>query len=137
MPREPTMRVIGSQFISTRPSVLGSTVLTGFAVAAILLLSCSVSSWAVAGGESRPRMPPLRFFVGRMISDAAQRPDHPAVEADGARRERRARRFIHKRHEFVREARHGAGDADAADVRAAADAAHPGALGHVAIHDRP
>lgn len=32
---------------------------------------------------------------------------------------------------------HGAGDADAADIGAAADAGHPAALGHVAVDDRP
>src|SRR5262249_56969816 len=38
--------------------------------------------------------------------------------------------------ELVGEAGHGAGDADAADVRAAADAVDPAALGHVALDHR-
>ena len=48
-----------------------------------------------------------------------------------------AGRLIHERHEFVREARHGAANADAAHVGASADARHPAALGHVAIHHGP
>ena len=40
-------------------------------------------------------------------------------------------------HELVGKSGHGAADADAADVRAAADAAHPAALADVALHHRP
>src|SRR5690606_5911688 len=43
---------------------------------------------------------------------------------------------VHERHELVREPGHGAGDADPADVGAAADAVHPTALGHVAVDHR-
>src|SRR5215510_5952480 len=39
MPRLPTMRVIGSQFISTSPSVLGRTDFIGLVAVAIILLS--------------------------------------------------------------------------------------------------
>jgi len=45
--------------------------------------------------------------------------------------------FIHERHELVGESRHGAADANAADVGAAADSSHPAAFGNVAVHDRP
>ena len=48
----------------------------------------------------------------------------------------RARRLVHERHELVGEAGHGAADADAADVGAAADAGHPAALGDVAVDHR-
>src|SRR5690348_4205703 len=82
-------------------------------------------------------MPPLWFFVDRFIGDAAQLLHGPAPELHYARRELRARRLIHKRHKFIGEARHGAADADAAHVRTAADAIHPAALRHVAVHNRP
>ena len=49
----------------------------------------------------------------------------------------RAGRLVHERHELVGEAGHGAADADAADVGAAADAGHPAALGDVAVDHRP
>src|SRR5262249_14801323 len=44
-----------------------------------------------------------------------------------------AGRFAQERHELAREARHRAADADAADIRASADAVHPTALRHVAL----
>src|SRR5678815_4259593 len=43
---------------------------------------------------------------------------------------------VHKRHELVRESRHGAADTNSANVRATTDAGHPAALGHVAIYHR-
>src|ERR1043165_3655296 len=57
-------------------------------------------------------------------------------EALDVRRRVAPRIRIHERHELVREAGHRAADADAADVRAAADPGHPAALGHVAVDDR-
>jgi hypothetical protein len=42
--------------------------------------------------------------------------------------------LIHERHEFIRESRHRATDADAAYVWTSADAAHPAALSDVAVH---
>src|SRR5271165_3912220 len=90
----------------------------------------------VAGGQFRPFMPPLRFLVYGRVGNTTQRPDHAAIAANDRGGEHTARRLIHKRHELVGEARHGATDADAANVRAAADAAHPSALGHIAIHHR-
>ena len=46
------------------------------------------------------------------------------------------RRLVHEGHELVREPWHRAADADAADVRAAADSGHPSPLGDVAINHR-
>src|SRR6185369_12262243 len=63
--------------------------------------------------------------------------DERTVDLDERARERAAGRLVHERHELVREARHRAGDADAADVRTAADAVHPAALRYVAVDDRP
>src|SRR5436190_1855257 len=45
-------------------------------------------------------------------------------------------RLVHERHELIRKPRHGAGDANAADIRTAADPPHPAALRHVAVHYR-
>ena len=45
--------------------------------------------------------------------------------------------LVHERHELVREAGHRARHADAADVRAAADAVDPAAHRHVALDHRP
>ena len=59
----------------------------------------------------------------------------PTRLAGGAGHERAGGR-VHERLELVREARHRAADADAADVRAAAHAVDPAALGHVALDDR-
>src|SRR5215813_2115043 len=95
-----------------------------------------ICSWPIAGGETRPRMSPARFLVDSIVGDAAQPADQSAVDADRASRKCRARRFFHERHELVRESGHGAGDANAADVRATADAAHPAAFGHVAVDHR-
>src|SRR5581483_2015025 len=64
-------------------------------------------------------------------------PDHRAVHAAGGGGNRRARRFVHEWHKFVGESRHRARDADAAHVRAAADAVDPAALGHIALDHRP
>src|SRR5262245_55374552 len=81
-------------------------------------------------------MPPLWFFVDCGVCDASQRADHPAVDSDGARRDSRAGRLVHERHELVREAGHRAADADASDIRTTADASHPPALCHVAVDNR-
>src|SRR5277367_5280294 len=82
-------------------------------------------------------MPPLRFFVDRIVSNGAQRSNSTAINADGAGRDPGARRFIHERHELVREARHGAADANSSDIGTAADPSHPAALGDVAVHHWP
>src|SRR5258708_35634643 len=81
-------------------------------------------------------MPPLRFLVHRCVGKCAQSSDRLAVNADRGGGDLRSRRLVHERHEFVREARHGAADADAADVWAPANAGHPAAFWHVAIDNR-
>src|SRR5215468_11515543 len=129
MPRLPTIRVTGSQFIST--SLPGAEV-------AVAMASPPINSplRLVAGRELAAGSTPLRFLVERVDGPSAQRADHRAVEAARRRRDAAAGRLVHERHELVGEARHRAADADAADVGAAADAAHPAALGHVAFHHR-
>src|SRR5579863_8200588 len=81
-------------------------------------------------------MAPLRFFVDSFVGEGAQRLDRLPVDPDRCRRDFCTGRLIHERHELVRESRHGAADADAADVRASPDAGHPPALRDVAIHHR-
>src|SRR5580704_15283384 len=44
---------------------------------------------------------------------------------------------MHKRDELIRKARHGASNADSADIRTSANPAHPASLSHVALHHRP
>src|SRR4051794_33103008 len=90
----------------------------------------------VAGGQLTAAVPPLRLPVDRIVGDGAEATDHPAVHANDRRRQDAAGRLVHEGHELVGEAGHGAGDADAADVGAAADAVHPAALGDVAVDYR-
>ena len=90
----------------------------------------------VTRGQFRARMPPLRFFVDRVLSDCTQRADRSPVHANAGSRNVCARRFIHERHELVGEAGHRAADADAAHVGTAADSGHPSSLGNVAVHHR-
>src|SRR5215471_2139270 len=134
MPRLPTIRVIGSQDISTRP-VSSAVVIAlpfrwylGTPVSPVLL---------VAGQQLIALLAPLRLLVGGLGREAAERPDDRPVQGARGRRHLRARRLVHERHELVGEPRHRARDADPADVRAPADAVDPAALGHVALHDRP
>src|SRR4051794_39454791 len=89
-----------------------------------------------AGGQLPAWPAPLGLAVERVRGDAAQAADRRAVDADGAGREPATGRLVHERHELVREAGHGAADADAAEVGAAADAVHPAAFGHVALDHR-
>src|SRR5947208_9219037 len=136
MPRFPTIRLMGSQFISTMFVGRSSTRSRGstrVAMSSSLLLPPR----PVAGRELGALVAPLGLLVHRVVGDAAQRAYHPTVRSTGRRGNLAARRLVHKRHELVGEAGHGAGDADAADVRAAADAVHPATLGHVAVDDRP
>src|ERR1700755_542079 len=118
MPRLPTILVMGSQVISVSSGaasvVIGSPRLL------------------VAGAEFGTLHAPLRFLVGGALSEAAEAADDRAVHATGGRRHGSARRRVHERHELVREAGHRAGDADAAQVGAAAPPGAPAALGRVA-----
>src|SRR6478672_13783327 len=132
MPRLPTIRVTGSQAISTT-SVFEVEVFRGSVMVIVVLPSPGL---LVAGLELAALGPPARFLVQRLGGDAPKPLDGPAVDRAAPRRELRARRLVHERHELVREARHRAADADAADVRAAADAVDPAALRHVALDDR-
>src|SRR5690349_11427140 len=116
MPRLPTIRVIGSQAIST------SSVFT--AVMAYL----SSPGPGRAGGELLARPAPARLLVEGLGGDVAQPLDGPAVRADHLGGQLAAGRLVHERHELVREARHGAADADATDVRAAAHPVDPAAF---------
>src|SRR5215813_9823621 len=123
MPRLPTILVMGSQVISVSSGaasvVIGSPRLL------------------VAGAEFGALHPPFRLLVHGLGGKAPQAADHRAVHAARGRRHGRARRLVHERHELVREAGHRAGDADAADVRAAADSRYPATFGDVAVDDRP
>src|SRR6478735_1919553 len=87
-----------------------------------------------SGFESGAAMPPLRLLVDGLTGDVAQAADDGTVHAGCGGRHLAARRLVHERHELVRKAGHGAADADAAHVRATADAVDPAAFGHVALH---
>src|SRR5216683_3201094 len=139
MPRLPTIRVIGSQAISTKP--VSSAVVMGRP----LFLAAARGTARLRGSpgllEARQELvaplAPLGLLVGGLGGEAAKSADHGAVHHAGRRGDLRSRRLVHERHELVREARHGARDADAAHVRAAAHAVDPAALGHVALDHGP
>src|ERR1700723_1776561 len=139
MPRLPTILVIGSQFISTRFPFLPETSFVGAVMVLIrsLLYALSVRSWMVSGGQFSASMTPFGFFVNRGLSYGAQGPNRATIGADSSARNPCPRRFIHEGHELVGESRHGAADANAAHVGAAADSSHPAAFRNVAVHDRP
>src|SRR5580692_9718849 len=104
-----------------------------------LLARCGVvrsGTGLIASREVATLVPPFGLLVERLEREVAERPDHAAVEPAKRGGDAAARRLVHERHELVGEARHRAADADAADVGATADAAHPAALGHVAFDDR-
>src|SRR6476469_6214712 len=131
MPRLPTIRVIGSHDMSTR--VLGSflvcwgpgtVVVIEFAFLCVAQLPGALRSC----GQFLARMPPLRLFVHGLSGDLAQIANHRSVQPRRGRRDLAARRLVHERHELVREARHRAPDAYAADVRAAPDTVDPASL---------
>src|ERR1700679_2565394 len=145
MPRLPTIRVIGSQAISTNWP--GSRFAWDGSGMIVVIGGCSLSS----AEKSCPALPgavcarrefvalvsPARFLVERAVGDAAQAAYHRAVQSRCGSGNLAARRLVHKRHELVREPWHGATDADATDVRAAADAVDPASFGHVAFDHRP
>src|SRR5271154_560702 len=82
IPRLPTIRVIGSQFISTSLRVFPGASDVGAVMVLISQIPFSfdlVSSRMVASGQFRPRMPPLRFFVDRIVGDGAQRSNSTAI----------------------------------------------------------
>src|SRR5450432_3410355 len=127
MPRLPTIRVIGSQAISTRPFSSSVNFLVG-----IVLPPDSL----VAGRQLAAWRSPLRLIVKGVRGDLAQSSDRSPVEAAGQGGDSGAGRFIHKRHELVWKPGHGATDADAADIGATADAVDPAAFRYIALHHR-
>src|SRR5689334_16598198 len=128
MPRLPTIRVIGSHDISTSlrasPAAPRSVLVT-VAMDSLLPLAGAVGAGVVAGGQLGAAVSPPRLLVGRPIGDRPQAADDPPVEARDARGDHAPGGLVHERHELVGESGHGAGDADAADIRAAADSVHP------------
>src|SRR5947209_19974468 len=129
MPRLPTILVIGSQVIS----VSGDCSAAWDSFSTVVIRSPRL---LVAGAEFGAVPAPLRFLVHGLGREAAQAADHRPVHAAGGGGHGRARRLVHERHELVGEAGHRAGDADAADVRAAAHAVDPAALGNIALDHR-
>src|SRR5271163_1335171 len=138
MPRLPTMRVIGSQFISTRLLFLPGASFVGAVMVLIRSLlwilggslnGCMneflVRPWMVSGGEFSPRMTPLGFLVDRGLRHGTQSADRAAIGTDGCARDFRAGRLIHEGHELVRETGHGAANANAAYIGTSADSGHP------------
>src|SRR5512135_362814 len=145
MPRLPTMRVMGSQFISMTPVssavvILIPSVLSGAGAArpapVVVTRYCRSPGLLIARQEVIAPFPPLRLLIGRLRREAAEGADDRAVQGARGGGHLGAGGFVHERHELVRETGHGAGDADAAHVRAAADPVDPAALGHVALDDR-
>src|SRR5271163_3468835 len=79
-------------------------------------------------------MPPLRFLVYCGVGKCAQRANGLSVNADARGGDFRSRWFVHEGHKLIRKPRHGAADADAANVRTTANTGHPTTLGYVAVH---
>src|SRR5581483_352682 len=126
MPRLPTILVTGSHVISTMlPPAL------------VAISAPPLPRRPVAGRDLATLLAPARFLVLRLGRDAPQGPDDPAVEAAGGGGDLGAGRLVHEGHELVGEARHGAADADAADVGAPTDAVDPAPLRDVALDHRP
>ena len=71
----------------------------------------------------------------RAVAQASQ--DRPVDKAAPSGAQAHQGAAVHEGQEVVGEARHRAGDADAADVGAAADTVHPAARRDVALGDRP
>src|ERR1700729_2269305 len=84
MPRLPTIRVIGSQFISTNWLFsAASSVRTAVIVPIVVSpFSSLVGIGTVAGRQFGARVPPLRLFVDRVVSQFAQSPYRFAVDPD-------------------------------------------------------
>src|ERR1039458_5776295 len=131
MPRLPTIRVMGSQFISTTP-VSSAVVIAhplGYCAAprsarlapVDVIRYCRSPGLLVTRQEIAALFPPLRLLVGRFRREATEGADYGAVQGARGRGHLRAGRLVHERHELVRETRHGAGDADPAHVGAPAD----------------
>src|ERR1700722_4010493 len=110
MPRLPTIRVIGSQAIST--SWPGSRFAWDGSGMIVVIGVCSL----ISAEKSFPALPgavcaccgmvglgpPARFLVRREVAVAAQAPYRRAVQARCGRGHFAARLFVHERHELVR-----------------------------------
>src|SRR5580700_7634478 len=141
MPRLPTMRVMGSQFISTRLRFFSSSseMVSGnvaMAWSSLKWLLGGGAFWTVASCQFRTPVAPLRFLVDGRVGDAAKCPDHAPIASYERGGEHASRRLVHEWHELIGKAGHGAPDADAADVGTSADATHPAALSDIAVDDR-
>src|SRR5664279_2360423 len=123
MPRLPTMRVMGSHAISTRP-FLPSPMLLGLGMIDVMAPPfCAkgvgrLPGASGAGGQLLAGFAPLRLLVERGRRLGAQGSHGLAVRLDRVGRELAPGRLVHERHELVGEARHCAADADASDVGA-------------------
>src|SRR5580658_863719 len=85
MPRLPTIRVIGSQFISTRLPFLPGVLISGAVIVlmAILLFS-SIRSRFITRRQLGSRVSPLRFLIDGFIGKGSQGPDRTSVDTDRA-----------------------------------------------------
>src|SRR5277367_3110273 len=136
IPKLPTIRVIGSQFISTRLRFFWGTSGRVSGNVAMAFSFRLVGRWTIASGQFRPAVPPSRFFVQRGIGNAAHGSDETAIGANHVRRKLCSWWLVHKRHELVGKAWHGASDADSSHIRTPTNAALPAALGNIAIDNR-
>src|ERR1700757_4354933 len=94
------------------------------------------SSWYAWLRLAARRFAPSRFFIQRRLCEASQRVNRPSVRLNRSRRQKGAGRLVHKRHELVGKARHRTPDADAANIRASANAAHPATLSDITLDHR-
>src|SRR6478735_8060458 len=130
MPRLPTILVIGSHDISTTSVSLVEVFVVCVAVIGVPSPGLREAGCELALGT------PGGFLVQRGLGDLAQAAYGLAVQRAPPRRQLGSGWLVHERHELVREPGHGAADADAADVRAAADPVDPPALRDVALDHR-
>src|SRR5450755_908090 len=77
---------------------------------------------------------PTGFFVHGGLRKPPQGMNRSSISLHRRRRQQRAWRLIHKRHELVGETRHGASNTDSTHIRTTTDAAHPTPLADVALH---
>src|SRR5690348_1403030 len=105
MPRLPTIRVIGSQFISTTPGESTAVIVlppdSGAGRAGSLRRPMS-PGLLVSGQQLIALDPPLGLRVRGLRGEVAQGPDDRPVQAAGGGGDPRARWPAHPRHELVR-----------------------------------